>query len=170
MERAVDSASAIPGPKIKITGVYDNSYWWEITVNPGNQNNVPIKISDSSLLVSSFNSHVETQGTSINFSKAIFPSLKRNSTCLWPPHVKSTHCKRLWCWEGLGAGGKGDDRGWDGWMASPTRWTWVWVNSLWWTGRPGVLRFMGLQRVRHDWVAELNYLPLNCSKAQRRSI
>ena len=43
---------------------------------------------------------------------------------------------------GIGAGGEGDDRGWDGWMASPTRWTWVWVNSgsWWWTGRPGVLR------------------------------
>jgi len=51
-------------------------------------------------------------------------------------------------WEGLGAGGKGDDRGWDGWMASLTRWTWVWVNSRswWWTGRPGMLRFMGLQK------------------------
>ena len=67
--------------------------------------------------------------------------------------------KRLWCWEGLGAGGEGDDRGWDGWMASPTRWTRVWVNSgrWWWTGRPGVLRLMGLQRVGHDWVTELNW-------------
>ena len=59
------------------------------------------------------------------------------------------------CWEGLGAGGEGDDRGWDGWMALPTRWTWVWVNSKswWWTGRPGVLRFMGSQsRTRlSDW-------------------
>ena len=66
--------------------------------------------------------------------------------------------KRPWCWEGLGAGRAGDDRGWDGWMASPTRWTWAWVNSgSWsWTGRPGVLRFMGLQRVRHDWATELN--------------
>ena len=65
-----------------------------------------------------------------------------------------------WCWEGLGAGGEGDDRGWDGWMASLTRWTWVWVNSgsWWWTGRPGVLWFMGSQRVRHDWVTELNWL------------
>ena len=56
-----------------------------------------------------------------------------------------THRKRLWCWEGLGAGGEGDDRGWDGWIASLTRWTWVWVNSgsWWWTGRPGMLRFMG---------------------------
>ena len=59
---------------------------------------------------------------------------------------------------GLGAGGEGDDRGWDGWMASLTWWTWVWVNfgRWWWTGRPGVLRFMGLQRVRHDWATELN--------------
>ena len=66
---------------------------------------------------------------------------------------------RLWCWEGLGAGGEGDDRGWDGWMASPTPWTWVWVNSgsWWWTGRPGVLQFMGSQRVGHDWATELNW-------------
>ena len=65
--------------------------------------------------------------------------------------------ERLWCWEGLGAGGEGDNRGWDGWMASPTRWTWVWVNSRsWlWTGRPGMLWFMGSQRVRHEWVTEL---------------
>ena len=61
--------------------------------------------------------------------------------------------EKTWCWEGLGAGGKGDDRGWDGWMASLTRWTWVWENSgsWWWTGRPGVLQFMGSQRVGHDW-------------------
>ena len=60
---------------------------------------------------------------------------------------------------GIGGRRRGDDRGWDGWMASLTRWTWVWVNSgsWWWTGRPGVLRFMGLQRVGHDWVAELNW-------------
>ena len=58
---------------------------------------------------------------------------------------------------GLGAGGKGDDRGWDGWMASLTWWTWVWVNSerWWWTGRRGILWFMGSQTVRHDWVTEL---------------
>jgi len=60
----------------------------------------------------------------------------------------------------LGAGGKGDDREWDGWMASLTRWMWVWVNSgsWWWTGRPGVRRFMGSQRVGHDWVTELNWI------------
>ena len=64
---------------------------------------------------------------------------------------------------GLGAGGEADDRGWDGWMASLTRWTWVWVNSgsWWWTGRPGVLRFMGSQRVGHDWATELNWWPNN---------
>ena len=67
-----------------------------------------------------------------------------------------THWKSLWCWEGLGAR-EGDDRGWDGWMASLTRWTWVWVNSgsWWWTGRPGVLWFMGSQRVGHDWATDL---------------
>ena len=57
-----------------------------------------------------------------------------------------------------------DDRGWDGWMASPTPWTWVWVDSgsWWWTGRPGVLQFMGSQRVRLDWVTELNWTVLPC--------
>ena len=67
--------------------------------------------------------------------------------------------KRPWCWARLRAGEEGDDRGWDGWMASPTQWTWVWVNSgiLWWTGRPGVLQFMGSQRIRHEWVTELNW-------------
>ena len=70
-----------------------------------------------------------------------------------------THLKRPWCWERLKAGGKGDDRGWDGWTASPTWWAWVWVNfrSLWWTGRPGVLQSMGSQRVRYDWAMELNW-------------
>ena len=70
-----------------------------------------------------------------------------------------THWKRLWCWEGLGAGGESDDRGWECWMASLTWWTWVWVNSRkwWWTGRLAVLRFMGSQRVGHDWATELNW-------------
>ena len=70
-----------------------------------------------------------------------------------------THWKRLWCWEGLGAGEEGDDRGWDGWMALPTWWMWVGMNSgsWWWTGRPGVLWFMGSKRVRHDCVTELNW-------------
>ena len=70
-----------------------------------------------------------------------------------------THWKRPWCWEILKAGGEGDDRGWDGWKASLTQWTWVWVNSRswWFTGRPGVLQSMGSQRVGHAWVTELNW-------------
>ena len=71
---------------------------------------------------------------------------------LWPPDAKSCLIgKRPWCWERLKAG-QGDDRGWDGWMASPTQWTWVWVNSRswWWTGRAGVLQSMGSQRIRHN--------------------
>ena len=52
---------------------------------------------------------------------------------------------------------RGDDRGWDGWMASPTQWTWVWTSSgsWWWTGKSAMLQSMGLQRVTHDWVTEL---------------
>ena len=78
---------------------------------------------------------------------------------LWPPHAKSwlivkdSDAGKYWRQEEKGI------TGWDGWMASPTRWTWVWVNSgrWWWTGRPGVLQFMGLQRVGHDWATELNW-------------
>ena len=68
-----------------------------------------------------------------------------------------THLKRPWCWERLKAGGKGNDRGWDGWMASPTQWTWVWVDSgsWWWTGKPGVLQSMGSQKIRHE-LAKIN--------------
>ena len=74
-----------------------------------------------------------------------------------------THWKRLWCWEGLGAGEEGDDRGWDGRMASPTQWTWVWVNSRswWWTGRLGVLQFMVSLRIGHNWPTELNWTEEN---------
>ena len=73
-----------------------------------------------------------------------------------------THWKRPWCWERLRAGGEGDNRGWDGWMASLIQWTWVWVDSgsWWWTGRPGMLRFMGLQGVEHERETELNWTEL----------
>ena len=84
-----------------------------------------------------------------------------NSSTLAISWEELTNWKRHWSWEGLGAGGEGgDDRGWDGLLSSPTRWTWVWVDSgsWWWTGRPGVLQFMGLQRVGHDWV-RLNWTP-----------
>ena len=78
---------------------------------------------------------------------------KAETPILWPPREELTHWKRPWCWEGLGAGGEGDDRGWEGWMASPTRWTWVCVNSgsWWWTGRSGVVQFMESQRWLSDW-------------------
>ena len=73
-----------------------------------------------------------------------------------------THWKRLWCWEGLGAGGERVHREWDGWMASLTQWTWVWVNSgSWWrTGRPDMLRFMGSQIVGHHWATQLYWTEL----------
>ena len=80
-----------------------------------------------------------------------------NSNTLATWFEELTYLKRPWCWERLRAGGEGDDRGWDGWMASPSQWTWVWVNSrsCCWIGRPGMLRSMGSQRVRHDWMTEL---------------
>ena len=78
---------------------------------------------------------------------------------LWLPDAKNWLTGKDWCWDRLNAGGEGDDKGWTSWMSSPTRWTWVWVNSgsWWWTGRPGVLQLMGSQRVRHDWATELNW-------------
>ena len=80
-----------------------------------------------------------------------------NTLATWCEEL--THLKRPWCWEWLKAGGEGDLRGWDGWMASPTQWTWIWVDSgsWWWTGRPGMLWFMGWQKVGHDWTTELNW-------------
>ena len=83
-----------------------------------------------------------------------------NSNTLATSCEKLTHLKRPWCWERLRAGGEGDDRGWDGGMASATQWTWVWVesSSCQQIRRPGVLRFMGLQRVRHDWAIQLNWI------------
>ena len=84
--------------------------------------------------------------------------LKLNSNTLATWCEELTHWKRPWCCEKLKAGWEGDDRGWDGGMASLTQWTWVWVSSdsWWWTGRPGVLQSMGSQRVGHNWATELN--------------
>ena len=69
--------------------------------------------------------------------------LKLHTLATWCEEL--THWKRPWCWERLKAGREGEDRGWDGWMASPTQWTWIGVGSgSWcWTERPGVLQFMG---------------------------
>ena len=76
----------------------------------------------------------------------------------WSYFINIKYWKRPWCWERLKAGGEGDDRGWDVWMASLTLWTWVSADSRswWWTGEPGVLQSMGSQRVGHDRVTELN--------------
>ena len=77
---------------------------------------------------------------------------------LWPPDAKNSYWKRSWCWEKLKAG-EGDDWGWDGWMTSPTWWTWVWASSgSWlWTEKPGILQSTGLRRVGYDWETELNW-------------
>ena len=79
---------------------------------------------------------------------------------LWPPAAKNWHLKRPWCWERLKVGGEGDDTGWDGWMASRTRRTWVWVNSgrWWWTGRPGVLQLWGRKEL--DMAEQLDWTEL----------
>ena len=83
---------------------------------------------------------------------------------LWPPDLKNWLIgKDPGCWEGLKAGGEADDIGWDGWMASPTQWTWVWTSagSWWWTWEPGVLQSMDgresdtteqLNRTELSWV------------------
>ena len=86
-------------------------------------------------------------------------SWNSNTLATWCEEL--THWKRPGCWERLKAGREGDDRGWDGWMASLTQWTWVWASfgSWWWTGKPGVLPSMVLQKVRHEWMTELNWMP-----------
>ena len=96
-------------------------------------------------------------------------SWNSNTLATWCKEV--THLKRPWCWERLKEGGEGDGGGWDGWMASPTQWTWVWVSSRswWWTGRPGVLHSTGSQRVRHDWVTEGNWIKLLTCEAKNSS-
>ena len=82
-------------------------------------------------------------------------SWNSNTLATWCEEL--TQWKRPWCWERLKTG-EGDDRGWDGWMASPTWWTWVWAGSGSWTEKPGMLQLMRLQRVRHDWETELNWV------------
>ena len=98
--------------------------------------------------------------------KEISPGCSLEDWCWsWNSDTLATWCKELtqlkrpWCSERLRAGREGVDRGWDGWMASLTQWTWVWVDfgSWWWTGRSGVLHSMGLQRFRPDWETDLNW-------------
>ena len=83
-------------------------------------------------------------------------SWNSNTAATWREEL--THWERPGCWGRLNAGGEGDDRGWVGWMTSPSQRTCVWINSgsWWWTGKPGMLQSMGSQRVGHDWVTELD--------------
>ena len=88
-------------------------------------------------------------------------SWSSNTLATWFKEL--THLKRPWCWKRLKVGRERDDRRWDGWMVSLTQWTWLWKNSrsCLWTGRPGVLQSMGLQRVGHAWATELNWTGLS---------
>ena len=100
------------------------------------------------------------------FGKGIFLSIHWKDWCgSWSSNTLATWCKELthwkrpWCWERLKAGRGGDDREWNGWMASPARWTGVWASSgsWWWTWKPGMLQSMRLQREGHNWETELNW-------------
>ena len=107
---------------------------------------------------------VNPKGTGIQESvlnihwKDWYWSWSSNTLATWCEEL--THRKRPWCWERLKTGGEGHDRGWDGLMASPTQRTWVWASSRswWWTGKPGVLQTMGLQRHVFDpWVGKIHW-------------
>ena len=110
---------------------------------------------------------LELQGdpTSPSYRKSVFNVHWKDWGWSWNSNILATWCKELthlkrpWGWEILKAGGEGDNRRWDGWMASWTQWTWVWVNSgsWWWTRRPGMLQSTELQRVGQDWATELNW-------------
>ena len=91
---------------------------------------------------------------------AEWADVEAKAPIFWPPDVKNwQHWKRPWCWEGLKVGGDGAEREWDGWMASPTQWAWVWASSgsWWWTGKPNLLQSVGSEMVGNDWVTELNW-------------
>ena len=106
----------------------------------------------------------ESGATTAGFPNPPLPHWKDWS---WSSNVSATCCKeqthwkRPWCWERVKAGREGDNRGWEGWMASQTQRTWVWASSgRWWrTGKPGMLQSVGSQRVRHNWATEQQPLP-----------
>ena len=101
----------------------------------------------------------EKTGLKLNIQKAKY--WNSNTLTTWCKEL--TYWKRPWYWERLKVGGEADNRGWDGWMESLTRWTWDWASSgsWWWTGKPGVLQSTGSQRVRHYWATELNWTTLS---------
>ena len=98
----------------------------------------------------------------LSFLEGLMLKLKLHTLATWCEEL--THWKRPWCWGRLKAG-EGEDRGWwDGWIASPVRWTWIWASSgsWWWTGKSGVLQSIRSQRARHDWATELSFLGAHC--------
>ena len=136
---------------------------WEKRINQEivKQSEIKLKFMKTEIRINS----CQTDDTSCNNGRPVLGVHWKDWCWSWNSSTLATWCDELtrlkspWCWERLGAGGDGDDRGWDGWMASLTQWTWVWVDSSswWWTGRPGVLQSMGSQRVGHDWATELNW-------------
>ena len=137
---------------------------WTNTHDPDPQNTVSVKVQLGSVTQSrlSFCNPMDcsTPGLPVHHQLPEFTQTHVHKQ--WGRREEPAHWKTPWCWERLKAGGEGDDRGWDGWLASPTWWTWVWVSSgSWWlTGKPGVLQSMGSQRVVHGWATELKWLPL----------
>ena len=119
-------------------------HWFEFSLKAGVERSWTTKRSNQSIL-KIINPEYSLEGLVLK--------LKLQYLATWCEEL--THLKRPWCWERLKVEGEGDWR-WDGWMASPTQWTWVWASSgRWWrAGKPGVLQSMGLQRVRHDWANE----------------
>ena len=98
-------------------------------------------------------------------------SWNSNTLVTWCEEL--THWKRPWCWKDWRQEEEeGDNRGWDGWMALPSQWTWVWASSgsWWWTGKPGLLQSMGSQRVRHDWATKLNWTTYQFSQNRKLEI
>ena len=102
--------------------------------------------------------------TSASWRKSVLNILWKDWCWSWSSNTLATSCeelshwKRPWCWERLKVGGEGDNRGWGGWMASLTRWMWVWVSSRssWLIGKPSELQSIGSQKVGQDWATELN--------------
>ena len=105
--------------------------------------------------------------TSLSYRKSVLNIHWKNWCLSWNSNTLATWCgelthlKRPWCWGRLKAGGEGDDSGWDGWIASLTQWTWVWVNSgsCWWT--TGMLQSIGSQRVGHNGATKLKWTEAN---------
>ena len=108
---------------------------------------------------------LQGEQTSQSWRKSVLNIHWKDWCWSWNSNTLATWCERLthwkgpWCWERLRVGGEGDNRGWDGWMASPTQWTRVSATSrsCWWTGKPDLLWSMGSQRVGHDWATDLNW-------------